>query len=479
MLITAASSKTAPGKAESPWKAGDLRGLFPDPVSPELFRRIGLAVGTLLTQPARILVMGDYRLSTPILQEALIEGLLATGATVLDGGQGPTPVAYLASAELQTDAVLIVTASHNPAAYNGLKLIFGTMPPSLAELEMVRRTTEQGDFRQGDGGRIPFDPLPLYMRRIAARWGRLDPERCPGLVVDTGNGAWSSAAPRLLRERGFAPECLSCIPDGTFPDRPSDCSRTGNLTALRAAVLRRKNSIGIAWDGDGDRAAFLDEDGEHVTTDEISMLLARAALAKRAAEAGGSTSIVLDLKLSDVVRRDVEAHGGIAVLERTGHTFMRRRMISDGALLGLDACGHYFFHELGGGDDGLWSALSLLELLSETGEPLRLIRRRLPNVFSTPELRISTESLAYQEAVRQLQRAFPAARTLALDGHRFILPEGLVLVRESGTEPVLSLRIEGFDQESYQRLLAAATHVLPELGDALASVSRVSEPANE
>jgi phosphomannomutase/phosphoglucomutase len=278
-------------------------------------------------------------------------------------------------------------------------------------------------------------------------------------VLDAGNGAWSEIAPRILKALGFRVECISCVADGSFPDRPSDCSRTVNLKRLQGAVAGQPNAIGIAWDGDGDRVALVDETGAHVSTDEISLLLAYEAL--KTAGSGAQPKVVVDIKLSDVVRREILLRGGLPLLERTGHAFIRGRMVADDALLGLDACGHYFHRELRGGDDGLFSALLVLELLQRAKQSLAELRFTLPAIFSTPELRIPVELLPFDQALTRLNAALPVMESIRIDGVRLVLEEGTVLVRASGTEPVVSLRIEGSGSSSLELLIERCLRALP------------------
>jgi phosphomannomutase len=213
--------------------------------------------------------------------------------------------------------------------------------------------------------------------------------------------------------------------------------------------------------------AFVDETGACVTPDEIAILFAEAALAERATNSIANTAIIVDVKCSDVVRRSILQKGGSPLLERTGHAFMRGRMVAEEALLGLDACGHYFFHELKGGDDGLFAAFYLLNLMQSRGQSLAQLCRALPRIFSSPEIRIPGELLPYARAAAALTSAFPEAGVMEIDGLRLVMEDGIVLVRESGTEPVISLRIEGFDEISYERMLARCLRCLPEVASQL------------
>jgi phosphomannomutase / phosphoglucomutase len=454
---------TMPFTEEDAWKPCDLRGIYPDAVSPGLFRDIGGAVGSMLAPRSRVVVAGDFRLSTPELKRAVSNGLLEAGVNVLDAGQGPTPVAYFTARQTNAHAVLIVTASHNPAAHNGLKLMLGSVPISPRQLMEIRTLTESRRFRRGGRGAIEtIDPRPLYMQTMLRRWEHLIGSGHGRVILDAGNGAWSEMAPAIFRDLGFDVTCLSCVADGRFPDRSPDCARASNLTRLRSMVREQTDSIGIAWDGDGDRAAFVDEAGDYVSPDEIAILFSHAVLEDKEPERSAERRIVVDVKCSDIVRRAILQRAGTPLLERTGHAFMRSRMVAEEALLGLDACGHYFFHELNGGDDGLFAAFFLLNLVRESGRSLRELRRVLPRIFSTPEIRIPTGLLPYTKASEALTSAFPEAGIVQIDGLRFVMEDGVVLIRESGTEPVLSLRIEGFASASHERILARCLQSLPE-----------------
>ena len=440
--------------AASPWKPCDLRGLYPEALCEHLMRRVGAAIGSEMAPGERMVVGGDIRGSTPALKSALSEGLVSVGIDVIDCGQAPTPLLYFHLAQSGADGVCIVTASHNPAAYNGLKWMVRGVPPSPGDIERIRAAAEAGRRRSGCGSVVTADPAPAYRSWMESRWRKLDGSAFGPLIIDAGNGAWSRLAPEILRKLGFDVRCLYCEEDGRFPNRAPDCARTANLAALRAAVVESGGRLGVAWDGDGDRAAFVDETGAHVSTDAISTLFARRALAG----AAPGEAVVCDIKLSDVVRREIAHLGGSGVLERSGHAFMRTRLLAERALLGLDACGHYFFREAGSRDDGLYSALYLIELLGPRGS-LADMRRTVGPLYGTPELRIPAAVLDYGAVIGRLRAAFPGADELSIDGVRLNLEDRIVLARESSTEPVVSLRIEASDdggcRDTVARCLAA------------------------
>ena len=439
----------------SVWKACDLRGMFPSEVSPGLYRRIGRAVASRCSPGARVLVAGDFRLSTPNLKAALVAGLAASGAHVLDAGQIPTPAAYFTHRRLKTDAVLIVTASHNPPDHNGLKLMMNHFPPTPEELQALRAACERGQFRELGGAVESIDPLPEYAAWIRRRWSRLEPGM--PVVLDAGNGAMSRIGPALFEELGFRVERLFCEIDGRYPNRPPDSAVAANLTALAEEVRKTGASLGVAWDGDGDRVAFADESGAVVPADVVAVLLVRFL-----APASAGRAMVYDLKLSDLVRREAELAGLRPCMERSGHAFIKSRMIREHGVLGCETSGHYFFDELDGGDDGLFCALLVADMVARLG-PLGRLRSTVPPFFVTPDIRLRGGEISFRQAAARL-RALPGITgEVTIDGLRIETADGFILLRESVTETALTLRLEGRDAASLERLRAACRAALPEI----------------
>ncbi len=443
-----------------PWKACDIRGVFPDDVSPDLLWRLGASVGSALPMGARVLVAGDYRVSTPQLKAALIESLQGAGTWVLDAGQIPTSIAYFAHRKWKTDAVMIVTASHNPPGYNGLKLMLGKLPPTPEDFRQLRRKVEQGDFRKHKGGLEAIEPVPAYKDQVVERWKHLKRDDGISVVLDAGNGAWSGLGPELFLSLGFRVYPLFCIIDGSFPSRSPDCAKPESLKALRKEVVRTGAQLGIAWDGDGDRVALVDGTGSVVSTDQASILMIRDLVPR---EAGAK--VVYEIKLSDRVRQAVADCGGIPVMERSGHAFIKRTMIAEHGLFGCEVSGHYFFRELGGGDDGLFAALWMTDLLQRSGHSLAELRKTLPPLFVTPDLRLPASVIQYSELVGRLRNMFPGSRETTVDGIRFETSEGYVLARESVTEPLVTLRLEGRTQDSLNRLVESCLKSFPQAAE--------------
>jgi phosphomannomutase len=438
--------------------------VYPDALSEDLLRRVGTALGCEMQPDESVVVAGDFRPSTPALKSALIDGLVEAGLRVLDCGQVPIPLAYFEAAEKRAAGVCVVTASHNPAAYNGLKWMVNGRPPLPPDMDRVRANAEKGLTRRLCGSVAEIDPTPGYRRWMESRWQGLDGGSFGPIVLDAGNGAWSRLGPEILSGLGFRVTGLFCEFDGRFPNRPADCARTANLAALRTEVRGGRARLGIAWDGDGDRVAFVDEDGVHASTDEISILLAREILRGAAA----SEPVVYDIKLSEAVRREILRWGGEPLMERSGHAFMRHRLLSSAAVLGLDACGHYFFREAGLRDDGLYSALFLIGMLGH-GESLARLRQSAGPLFGPPELRIPETVLDYRTALGRLRREFGETDEMVFDGARLVLGNGILLVRESSTEPVVSLRMEAFSERGLAELVARCLAALGEARELLLS----------
>jgi phosphomannomutase len=339
-------------------------------------------------------------------------------------------------------------------------MMIGTLPPTPKNFQQLRTRVEEGGFRNHQGGAEPIDPVPAYKVHVLERWGHL--RRPDGLtvVLDAGNGAWSELAPDLFAALGFRVHPLFCKIDGTFSGRSPDCSKPVKLRALRKEVLRTGAQLGVAWDGDGDRVAFVDDAGSVLTADEVSALMVREMVPS---EPGAN--VIHDLKLSELVSRVVTDCGGVPVMERSGHAFIKRAMIRHNALLGCEVSGHYFFRELKGGDDGLFASLFMAEVLASHGLPLSKLRQTLPPFFATPDLRIPASLVSYGEIVKRLYLNFPGAKDNKLDGIRLETKEGIILVRKSVTEHVVTMRLEGRTKDSFRELLEVVLSALPEAAE--------------
>lgn len=444
------------------FKACDVRGVYGEELTEELALRLGRAVGTVLRQRSpephpRILVGGDVRTSTPALQAALVEGLRQTGLAVLDLGTVPTPVFYFARIHLATKAGVMVTASHNPPAFNGFKIVLDELPITPEELQHLRDLTYRGDFLTGRGTVERRDVVGEYvgfLRRLAAPVPAASPPF--RLVVDCGHGCYSSIAPAVCRDLGYEVEELFCQPDGTFPGRPPNSAVAENLAALCARVPAVSADLGVAFDGDGDRVSFVDERGRAVPSDAAAVLLARCELAQAP---GGK--VVHDIKCSQLLREAIQAAGGIPLMEKSGHTFIKARMITEQAIFGAEISGHFFYARLQGGDDGLYSALRMAEVLRASGRSLGSLVDELPTFHTTPDLRVPWDGGG--QVLESIAAAFPPERVSRLDGVRVQFDDGWGLARLSVTEPAITLRFEARTAERLPELIREFLQPVPEL----------------
>jgi phosphomannomutase/phosphoglucomutase len=414
------------------FKDCDIRGVYGPELSEYTALRLGRAVGTRLAGQ-QVVVGGDLRVSTPALKAALIAGLRASGAHVIDLGLLPTPAFYFGKKRLGAYGGAMVTASHNPARYNGFKLMFGDLPVTPEDLQSLEQQMAAGEFATGEGGYQQVRVLPDYMASLCGAFRGLGAHH---VVVDAGNGSMGTVAPQVLRQLGQRVEELYCEPDGTFPYRDPNPAVAGHLTDLCRRVPASGAELGLAYDGDGDRVAFVDERGRVQPADRTLVLFVRYLLLRNP-----GASVVYDLKSSSVVAEEILAAGGRPLMERSGYAFIKRRLLIEGAILGGEISGHYFFGELGG-DDALYASLFLLKVLDELGAALGEAMDAVPAYPITPDLRLPCPADCARRILAELLKAFRDYPLNTLDGVRIQFPRGWALARTSVTEPLITLRFE-------------------------------------
>ncbi|MGK0674086.1 MAG: phosphomannomutase/phosphoglucomutase [Halothiobacillaceae bacterium] len=439
--------------------AYDLRGQVGIDISTDDFLRLGRAIARhVRREGGRSLVVAfDGRLSSPDLARALLEGLLVGGIDVLDLGLTPTPLAYFAERHLAADGAAIITASHNPATWNGLKLVLGGAVVCGEPLAAIVREALGDMTADGPPGHHSKpDPIPAYLDRLGAAHPL---PRSLRVGLDAMHGAAGPLALRLLEGLGARVVPLHCAVDGRFPDGPPDPSQAKNLTKLARTVVEQSLDLGLALDGDGDRLVVMDGRGEVIAPDRLLVLFAREALRTHP---GGI--ILMDVKGSRASRRAIEAAGGRVEIVPSGHANMRAALRRVGALLGGELSGHLFFAD-NGYDDGLDAAVRLLRLLAAHPEAPTVLFDSLPRAHATPELllprpaHLDLPALLDALAVRL---PLPHERLLRIDGLRLESPEGFILVRASNTQPLLSLRIEGEDETALARLKSRLSQAWPD-----------------
>ncbi len=446
----------------------DIRGIADRDLTDEVVRSVGRAFGQRMRERGmpRIAVGRDVRLSSPRIAAALIEGLRDQGASVVDVGQVPTPALYFAVLHLGTDGGVMVTGSHNPIEYNGLKLSEGVSSLHGAEIQELGERAERAGAVAARGGLETAVVDDDYLDDLVSRV-RL--ARRLRVVCDPGNGAASLLGPRFLRALGCEVDAIFAEPDGRFPNHLPDPTVPAFMKALQARVLATRADLGIGFDGDADRVGAVDETGRLLFGDQVLALYAADVLARRP-----GSPIVFEVKCSQGLVEWIEQKGGKPLMWKAGHSLIKAKMRETGAPLGGEMSGHMFFaDEFPGYDDALYGAGRLLRLVAAEPGPLSARVNALPQsrFVSTPELRLDCtdeRKFAIVESVREhFRKRHPV---IDVDGVRVQFGDGWGLIRASNTQPVLVVR---FEARSRERLQAIAREVT----DVLAAYPEVTVPA--
>ena len=427
------------------FRAYDIRGIVGDDVNAEVFRCIGQAYGTLVRRHggSRVVVGRDGRLSSPELSIAFADGINSAGCSVLDAGLLTTPMLYFGIRHLKVDGGVAVTASHNPGNYNGLKLCLGTRTLFGDDIQALRRLIEANDLDSGSQGVETIDLVGPYVDMVKERV-RLD--RPVRVVIDAGNGVAGMIAPRIYRELGCEVEEMYCDIDGTFPNHHPDPTVPEAVAELSRRVVAGGFDLGLGFDGDGDRVGVIDERGEIIWGDCLTILLARDMLSRNP----GAT-VIFDVKCSKLLGDDIAAHGGRPLMWKTGHSFIKQKIREEGALLAGEMSGHLFFGEnFFGHDDAVYAGAKLMEIYARQSNPFSTQLDDLPEVFSTPEIRhLSTEEHKFSICERLCDELAVDYDVVTIDGVRVEFDDGWGLARASNTGPHIILR---FEAQSLQRL---------------------------
>ncbi len=440
-----ASSNLAP----EIFKAYDIRGIVGKTLTPTVVRRIGQAIGSeALARGRNEVVIGrDGRLSGPELAAALADGLMQAGCNVIDIGMVPTPVLYFAAHHLDTASGVMVTGSHNPPEYNGLKMMIAGETLSGESIQDLKRRLEENDIVTGNGTSRRLDISNEYINRIVSDVKLARPMR---VIVDCGNGVAGAVAPELLRKLGCEVEELFCEVDGTFPNHHPDPSQPQNLSDLITALEQKGADVGLAFDGDGDRLGVVSPDGSIIYPDRQLILFALDVLSRNP-----GAEIIYDVKCSRTLPAAITAAGGTASMWKTGHSFIKAKLKETGAALAGEMSGHIFFKERWYGfDDGIYAAARLLELLSRDNRDPAAVFAALPDTVNTPELQLKMREGEHFELIKQLvaNASFPDATVSTIDGLRVDFDDGFGLVRASNTTPVLVLRFEADTEAALARI---------------------------
>ncbi len=447
------------------FKAYDIRGIVGKTLTPEIVEAIGHAIGSeaVARRQTAICIGRDGRLSGPELAAALARGIQKAGIDVIDLGMVATPMTYFAAYELDTHCAVMVTGSHNPPDYNGLKMVLGGETLSGDTIQALRLRLENNDLAQGSGRYSQHDIAPAYLDRIA---GDIKLARPMKIIVDAGNGVPGAFGPELYRRLGCTVEEMFCEVDGNFPNHHPDPSQPKNLVDLIARLKTSDAEIGLAFDGDGDRLGVVTKDGSIIFPDRQLMLFADDVLSRNP-----DAEIIFDVKSTRKLFDWIRARGGRPLLWKTGHSFIKAKMKETGALLAGEMSGHIFFKERWYGfDDGMYAGARLLEYLSKQAD-INATLHGLPDTVNTPELNITMAEGEHYALMDRLQKSatFPDAREIiTLDGLRVEYADGFGLARPSNTTPVIVLRFEADTQAGIERIQADFRRVLHEAAPALA-----------
>jgi phosphomannomutase/phosphoglucomutase len=431
------------------FKAYDIRGIVGDTLTSESVRIIGHAIGSEAIDRGRdtVCIGRDGRLSGPELSAALASGLQQSGVNVIDIGQVTTPMLYFAAHFFGTGSGVMVTGSHNPPQYNGLKMMLAGDTLSGDQIVGLWKRIKEGRLSKGEGSICRREIRDDYLQRIV---GDVKLARRMHIAVDCGNGVAGSIAPQLYRELGCEVDELFCEVDGTFPNHHPDPSQPKNLADLIEALRSSDAEIGLAFDGDGDRLGIVTREGKIIYPDRQLMLFAADVLSRNP-----GAEILFDVKCTRNLAPWISEHGGKPIMWKTGHSLIKAQMKKSGAPLAGEMSGHIFFGERWFGfDDGVYAGARLLEYLS-THEDLRAVFDALPDSVNTPELQVKLaegENYTFIEALQKSARFPGATNVYTIDGLRVEYPDGFGLARASNTTPVVVLRFEGDNQAALDRI---------------------------
>ncbi|MEZ5687276.1 MAG: phosphomannomutase/phosphoglucomutase [Caenibius sp.] len=434
----------------------DIRGIIGETLGPDDARAIGRGFATLLRAAggSKVAVGYDGRVSSPMLEHALIEGLNASGCDVVRVGMGPTPMLYYAEASAEdVDGGIQITGSHNPANYNGFKMVFQGRPFFGADILEIGKIAAAGAWADGTGRVETREVMADYIDRLLAGLDGIAADRLAGLRIgwDAGNGAAGPALEALTARLPGEHHLLFTEVDGSFPNHHPDPTEEKNLADLKALVAEKNLDFGVAFDGDGDRIGAIDGEGRVIWGDQLLMIYAEDLLAMLP----GAT-IIADVKASRALFDQVAAKGGKPVMWKTGHSLIKSKMKETGAPLAGEMSGHVFFaHEYYGYDDALYAGVRLIAASARLGKSVTELRAAMPDMFNTPEMRFQVDEARKFPVIDEVKARLAAsgADVNATDGVRVNTADGWWLLRASNTQDVLVARAESDSDAGLQRLI--------------------------
>ncbi|MEJ2659801.1 MAG: phosphomannomutase/phosphoglucomutase [Desulfobacteraceae bacterium] len=421
----------------------DIRGIAGKDMDEKDVVLLGRGIGTYLHRQgnAYIAVGRDCRVSSDDYAERLIQGLTATGCRVVDIGMCPTPVSYFAIRHLSTQGAVMVTASHNPPEYNGFKICSGVDSVYGEQIQEIHRLIQAEDFQEGRGSVENYEILPAYVEYILENIDLKAPLR---VGVDAGNGMGGLTSIPIITNLGCEVHELFTEPDGTFPNHEADPTVAANMQDLVALVKEKHLDVGIGYDGDADRIGVVDADGQIIYGDQLMILFSREILSRKP----GAT-FISEVKCSQTMYDDIAAHGGNAIMWKTGHSMIKQKMKEVRAELAGEMSGHIFFADrYFGFDDAVYATCRLLEILADTGKTIGELLVDVPKTFNTPEIRVEMPDNVKFKVVERVTDYFrQREKVIDIDGARVLFGDGWGLVRASNTQPALVLRFEALSDK--------------------------------
>ena len=431
----------------------DIRGIVGKTLHPADAFAIGRVFGSIVARAGgkRVATGRDGRLSSPELEQSLVDGLVASGMEVVRIGVGPTPMLYFASYDQKADGAVMLTGSHNPPDYNGFKMVLANKPFFGKDIQTLGALAASGDVvPEAKGSAREVDVSEAYLARMLKDYAG-GPKNLT-VVWDPGNGSGGAVTERLVKRLPGTHHLINAKIDGTFPNHHPDPTVLKNLEQIIAKVKETKADLGIAFDGDADRIGVVDGKGNMLFGDQLLVVLARDVLK---AKPGGT--IIADVKASQVLFDEVAKAGGTPLMWKTGHSLIKQKMAETGSPLAGEMSGHTFFADKWYGfDDALYSAVRLLDILARSEESLTAVHEALPKVINTPELRFDCEEDRKFAVIEEVKArlASSGAKVQDVDGVRVLSDDGWWLLRASNTQAVLVARAEAKNQAGLERLKA-------------------------
>ena len=439
------------------FRAYDIRGIYPSDFNESSAYFIGVALGNRIQGQKKAVVAMDGRLSGPNIKTSLINGLQAAGVEVTDCGMIPTPLLYFATHSLEIPNGFMVTGSHNPKNYNGIKMIINGSPLFDKDIYALRDWIHNNPISAVDNqGPIRKYEMIVddYIKRVKRDTNISTSKK---IVVDCMNGVTGAVVDKILKSFHINADYINSKVDGNFPNCSPDPTKEVNLENLKSKVTSANADYGVAFDGDGDRTVIIRKDGSVLWPDELMILFSKSVLIQHA-----KAKIVYDVKCTRNLKINIINDGGIPLESRTGHSYIKQTIKKEGAKLGGEMSGHIFFNDKWHGfDDGHYSGARIIELISNNKKSISAINNDLPNLFSTPELNITvTDETKFQIIEDFSMKCNLKGEKINIDGLRINFKNGWGLLRASNTTPKLVMRFEGNTEDDLKEIQNNFLHEL-------------------